>query len=556
MYCPDETTRKDWVQTIATYCLLEMVSQNTQFNADRLKGYAFTFILSLTRLIEIGANKNGAYGSQDVTTVLLYLVMNKHMQEAQWLVQQGAKPSCLLRWDFMMNKRVITPAELYTFLESVNALNISSDDNLKFNLLHYICYYGDISVFNQFQANHPMEFSALADDNTYNNDSAMSIALLSNLTSDDTKVYFASNLYNNTNLSICNKSMQNPIQLVLLRGKIGLLFQMLPFTMNVRNDRFRNTILHLAIKAHLPTIARYIVRFVNFNGICGVDDGNDTILTLAVKSNEEDLACEFLGVDVDVTIKPKSWILPHSENDSLIHQVLKRDMQELATKLYKRCDLICRDTNGDYPLHIALNHKLDQVITLLINDNNSSAYINAVNESDKDTPLHLAIKLGYYEHSCNLIEHGANINACNNLGLTPVHVLTLAAMNQYQTNAKNKLTTDQISHLMELMLAKKPDLEIASNGTSSGGNETCLHIAIRGGEPTESLALSCLKYEQKLVNSRNYKGSTPLVLAVENENIRLVQALCDANSELNVMNYDKETPLHIAVRIGNTSIVS
>ena len=129
-------------------------------------------------------------------------------------------------------------------------------------------------------------------------------------------------------------------------------------------------------------------------------------------------------------------------------------------------------------------------------------------------------------------------------------------MNQYQTDAKNKLTTDQISHLMELMLAKKPDLEIASNGTSSGGNETCLHIAIRGGEPTESLALSCLKYEQKLVNSRNYKGSTPLVLAVENENIRLVQALCDANSELNVMNYDKETPLHIAVRIGNASIVS
>ena len=38
--------------------------------------------------------------------------------------------------------------------------------------------------------------------------------------------------------------------------------------------------------------------------------------------------------------------------------------------------------------------------------------------------------------------------------------------------------------------------------------------------------------------------------------ILLVQALCDANSELNVMNYDKETPLHIAVRIGNASIVS
>lgn len=516
----------------------------------------FRFIVLVNRLIEVGANKNGAYGRQDVTTVLLYLVMNKHIQEAQWLIQQGAKTNCLLRWDFMMNKKVVTPAELYSLLESVNSLTICSDDNLKFNLLHYICYYGDVPTFDHLHSNHPIEFSSLADDTTYNNDSAMSIALLSGLTSDDVKVYLASNLYNNTNLSICNKSMQNPIQLVLLKGKIGLLFQMLPFTMNVRNDRFKNTILHLAVKAHLPTVARYIVRFVNFNGICGVDDGNDTILTLAVKSNEEDLACEFLGVDVDVTIKPNSWILPQSENDSLIHQVLKRDMQELATKLYKKCDLVCRDTNGDYPLHIALNHKLDQVISLLINDSNSSAYINLMNESEKDTPLHLAIKLGYYEHSRNLIEHGANINACNNLGLTPVHVLTFAAMNQYQANAKNKLTPDEIAHLMELMLAKQPDLEIASYGTSTGGKETCLHIAIRGGEATEQLAISCLKYEQKLVNSRNYKGSTPLVLAVENENIRLVEALCDAKSELNVMNNDKETPLHIAVRIGNANIVS
>ena len=39
MYCPDEPTRNDWVQTVATFCLLEMVSQNTQFNADRLRGW-------------------------------------------------------------------------------------------------------------------------------------------------------------------------------------------------------------------------------------------------------------------------------------------------------------------------------------------------------------------------------------------------------------------------------------------------------------------------------------------------------------------------------------
>ena len=79
-------------------------------------------------------------------------------------------------------------------------------------------------------------------------------------------------------------------------------------------------------------------------------------------------------------------------------------------------------------------------------------------------------------------------------------------------------------------------------------------MAIRGGELTEELAEMCLSTEKKLVNMRDSDLATPLLLAVQYRNLRLVKLLIDA-SEKNVMNADRDTPLHIAVNCGDVEIV-
>ena len=64
----------------------------------------------------------------------------------------------------------------------------------------------------------------------------------------------------------------------------------------------------------------------------------------------------------------------------------------------------------------------------------------------------------------------------------------------------------------------------------------------------------CLSTEKKLVNMRDSDAATPLLLAVQYHNLHLVQLLIDS-SEKNVMNADRDTPLHIAVRAGDVDIV-
>lgn len=500
---------------------------------------------------------NACYSRQDAFPPLLHLILHKHMDDAKWLIKQNAKIGCLLRWNFIVDKQGITTAELYTLLKDTESfLKMESDDFQTFNLLHYVCYFGDVETFNTIMNDHPSVFTQLANGTTYDKDTAMTIALLSPRTTQDVKVYFARHLYGNTSMGSCNKNQQNPAQIVLLMGKVGLLFSILLNTRTIPCDSFNNKIIHLAIKAQLPTVGRYSLRYTS-NGINDRDIGKDTILTLAVKAGEEDLACEILRSDPNIKLIPNTWNMANSEKDYLFHQVLKREMQDLACDLCRYGDFSYQDTNGDYPLHIALSHGLDRVVEALITHSNSS--IDDANSSEQDTPLHLALKLGYYGHSRLLIEKGASVNKCNRNHLTPLHILVMVAMNQFQSMAKKSMNADEISDLLKLMLQKNPDVEIPSGMLNESiGNETCLHMAIRGKELTENLALEILAFNPKLVFSRDCNGDTPLLLAVKYQNLRLVQVICQSDSDeliCNRMNKDSDSPLHIAVRLSNLDIV-
>ena len=503
-------------------------------------------------LVDAGANVNCSYGRTNPNPVLFYAVKNHHLDMAEWLLQHGAKPQCLLRWEYMVQKKILTPAQLFELMKRVGVkMSTRSDDGQKFNIMHYACYFGDVKTVQELLQ---INDNSLVNDITDQSDSALTIALLSPLTEEETKLYLASLLYPSSNLAMCNNRSQNAIQIVLLKGRIGLLFHMLPYAMNVRQDFYGNTMLHLAVKARLSTVARFILRFMTVD-LDRTDRDGDTVLTLAVKSGDEELACEIFQNGADPTRVPKSWNMSHSERDTVLHQALKRDMQELGCELARTGAVLNKDTNGDFPIHIALNNQLDKVVEYLLTLSILGSFIDCLNDSDSDTPLHLALKLGFYKHAKSLIEHGANVNMTNKLGLTPCHVLVMVARGDYQSVAKNTMTPEEIVNLLDMMLAQQPDLEIVNYATETGGHETCLHMAIHGGEVTKELVRRCLAYEPKLVQSRDFNDATPLILAVQNGDATLVRELCDAGCDLNVMNKDRDTPLHIAVGNGDVDIV-
>lgn len=509
-----------------------------------------------SRLVAIGANVNSSYGRNDPKPILYYLLHHHHVNEAIWLISQGAKANCLLRWEFMVQERLMTAKELLQLMEASHIpLSTKSDDGFKFCILHYLCYYGDVEEVRRLSSYN--EFQELAYNTTESGDIALTIALLTPAVVDEEKkVQLATLLYGTSNLATSNNNNQNPVQLVILMGRIGLLFRMLSHSNNVRSDRYRNTILHLAIKAGLITVARYILRYVNFGSIDQGDNMDDTVLTLAIKKGEEELACEIVKMNADASRVCRDWNMPQSSKDIVLHQCLKRDMQNLSCEICSHFGgFLTKDTNGDLPFHIALNRKLDKVVDYLITGVSKTLYINERNERDLDTPLHLALKLGYYNHSMALLQNGAGVSIVNREGLTPCHILMMVAKNDYQSIAKEHMSPEQIISLMQTMLSLNPDLEILSEPTAEGGKETCLHIAIRGGAATQNLALLCLQYRPELAKLRDSRGNTPLLLAVINQNYKLVCALCDVQSDLNVMNADRNTPLHIAVESQNYEIV-
>ena len=507
-------------------------------------------------MVSLGANVNACYSREDSRPVLTYLLKNKQSSLADWLLDNGAQPNCLLRWQFVVTDHVLTPNQILPIFEKHHVnIAIKSDDGISYNLMHYMCYFGLIDGVKML-AESP-ESQAFLNDPTEESDIALTITLLSPETTVDVKETIAAYLYKSSNIAICNKASQNPIQLVLLMGKIDLLLHMLNFNPTVRYDSFGNSYLHLAIKAGLPTVARFILHYTNVGDINKKDCKGDTVLTLAIKSGDEELACEILQYDktVDVSITGVDWNLPNCEKDLVIHQTLKRNMPQLANAVCDSGDFfLMRDTQGNLPIHLALRYQLNSCIDFMLSRDVSS-FINAPNDSDLDTPLLLSIKLGYYEQSLRILNCGGDVNFANRLGLTATHVIVKAAMGDYAQMAQETMNHDQLLYLMQEILNHRPNVMALCKNTDDCHSETSLHMAIRGGTQTEDLALILLAYCRDLVTIRDYDGCTPLIRAVESRSLRLVKALCVNQSELHVVNAAHDSPLHIAVANRDIEII-
>ena len=507
--------------------------------------------------IESGyANKNACYSRENARTVLYYLLQHRKTTLADWLLSKGARANCILRWQFVVEDRVMKPMEILRLMERNQiSLLLKSDDGLNYNLMHYMCYFGEFEgVKKLFEIS---DSQSLLNDPTESNDIALTMALLSPLTTDDCKVQIASLIYASSNLSICNRLKQTPPQLTLLMGKIDLLFKMLAIPINLHQDGYHNNLLHLAIKAQLPTVARVILEYCHFGALDQVDASGDSVLTLAMKAGDEELACSILREGADAGIKGVNWMQPHSEKDLCIHQALKRKMGELANLMIERGDyLLCRDTSGNLPIHLALLNQLDSSVQQLLARGDVLSFVNVLNEAEQDSPLHLALKLGCFEHALGIMRAGANVNSINQQGYTPCHVLIKAARGDYKSLERAPFTQEQITQLLVELLSYRPDIKILCKDTAEGGSTSALHMAICGGKATENAALLLLESDPNAVMVRDYQRCTPLIRAVEMRNLLLVRALCEQGAELDVINVTHNTALHIAVANNDEEIVA
>ena len=194
------------------------------------------------------------------------------------------------------------------------------------------------------------------------------------------------------------------------------------------------------------------------------------------------------------------------------------EKQVKVLQLLASVNVDVRDTNDQTPLHTASRLGFADIAGLLLN---SSAGVNACDNARR-TPLHLAAADGRLEAILMLIGHNADVAARDDEGRTPLY---------------RAIECDHLD-AAQLLLQHNADTD-AQNNKSSGP----LHLAAFKRDPNVTRLL--LGHGAN-IHIRNNEGQTPLHHAVWNGNYGVMQLLLNHGADVDARDNTDSTPLHLA----------
>jgi len=229
---------------------------------------------------------------------------------------------------------------------------------------------------------------------------------------------------------------------------------------------------------------------------------------------------------------------------SSLHYAAKEGHKEIAGLLIANgADVNAKNNNGQTPLDIAVTNNRKDIIDLLVEKGAvpSSIHMAArvgvlarvkallgqgadVNAQDDEgtTPLHYAVQEGHKELTEFLIAKGADINAKNNNGQTPLDIAS-------SWNRRD---------VVELLLAK-------------GATISSIHIAVQIGD----LAMVKAFLEEGTdVNAKDGSGYTPFHYAIWYSKTDIARLLIEKGADIHAKDQSGYTPLHWAVLMGNKEL--
>ena len=300
-----------------------------------------------------------------------------------------------------------------------------------------------------------------------------------------------------------------------------------------KQDKVNDTPLHLAIRRNQPRLARILLE----NGADANAENNEgmTPLQILSESNTEDEGnvlnlAQLLKYGAEVNRRDKA-------NDTPLHLAIRGNMSRLSGILLKHgADTNAENNESMTPLQILLEryYTNDECnildLTSLLLDKGAE-----VNRRDKanDTLLHMAIRRNRFKIAETLIKRGADANAENDKGVTPLHMLS-ESQSPYNDEDKN---------LNLVLLLLKNGAEVNKRDWAKN---TPLYLAIRKGQ--FMIAEALLKHGAD-TNVENEQGETPVHVLSSNYYINegIIFKLLKNGAEVNRRTVNNDTPLHLAI---------
>ena len=193
----------------------------------------------------------------------------------------------------------------------------------------------------------------------------------------------------------------------------------------------------------------------------------------------------------------------------------------------------------------------------------SGADVNAKNNNGL-TPLHEAAYRGNAEVIPVLVKAGADVNAKNNNGLTPLHeaayrgnaeVISVLIKVEADVNAKAKYDWTPLhsaawkGHTKVIPVLVKAGADV--NAKTIDGH-TPLHLAAQEGNDQ---VIPVFVKAGADVNAKDNDGLTPLHDAAIRGKAEVIPVLVKAGADVNAKNNDGWTPLHLAANVGHAEVI-
>ncbi|XP_068903743.1 serine/threonine-protein phosphatase 6 regulatory ankyrin repeat subunit B-like [Tenebrio molitor] len=249
-----------------------------------------------------------------------------------------------------------------------------------------------------------------------------------------------------------------------------------------------------------------VAKFLLDNGST-IDDGAELLCRAAMSDFPDGIS---LLLERGVSVNAKN-----AEGKTSLHWASFEGSNKCVKVLLAAgADPNCTDNLKSSPLMCAIMRSNYKVAECLIN---AGSDVNL--KCEGTTPLHLAVSHGDIFSTILLVRHGADVNATDGNGFTPLHFVSLS--------------DETVMELQELFREYSEHHEK-------------MYISYNGEDCAKELLQNVAN-----VNQKDIKGCTPLHLACQKKLSNLIRIFLEYGADTNALNNIKQTPLHVCLAVGN-----